>query len=395
MQRAVNSSNLAKGFGIGMMVLLFFVGACGMGSIVENVDSDEIVVIQDAVDGEIHFYTQAGVVAQWFGKVTSYPKRSIYEFEAPVQFNDGGKGIIHGSIQYELPLDETNLRELYTRYRSADAIQKQVMETVTNKVIYMTGPVMSSRESYAEKRNYLINYVQDQIDNGVYQTRQAQKEETDQFSGQKKVVTVAEIVSGPDGRPVRQENSVVSEFGIRAFNFAIEQIDYDDVVEKQIQQQQQITMDVQTSVAEALKAQQYAITVEQQGKANAANAKWEQEVLKAKAVTEAQQRLEVQQLDQKTAEAYKTATLLRAEADAQARQKMMQADGALDKKLATYEKVQQAYAQALANMKVPIVPSTVFGGGAGASSSGVQNYIDLQTMKAAKDLGLDPTPGKQ
>jgi hypothetical protein len=95
----VKGSALVRGFGIGLFVLLFFVGACGMGSIVENVDSDEIVVIQDAIDGELHFYTQAGVVPQWFGRVTAYPKRSIYEFEAPVQFNDGGKGVIHGSIQ--------------------------------------------------------------------------------------------------------------------------------------------------------------------------------------------------------------------------------------------------------------------------------------------------------
>ena len=330
---------------------------------------------------------------QGFGAVTVYKKRSIYEFEAPVQFNDGGKGVITGSVQYDVPLDNENLNELHTRFGSMDGIQKQVMEVVTNKVIYMTGPVMSSRESYAEKRNYLIQYIQDQIDNGVYQTRNAQRVDKDQFTGQERTVTFAEIITGADGRPARAEQSVVGEFGIRAFNFSIEQIDYDDTVEKQIQQQQTITMDVQTSVAEALKAQQAKITAEQQGMAAAATAKWEQEVIKARAVTEGESRLAVQTLGNLEAEQYRQATLKRADADATARQRLMAADGALAAKLAAYIEVNKNYAIALKEIKVPIVPSTVFGGSAGGNTS-VQSFIDLQTLKAAKELGIEANPGK-
>ena len=60
---------------------------------------------------------------------------------------------------------------------------------------------------------------------------------------------------------------------------------YEETVEAQIRQQQSITMDVQTAIADAKKAEQRAITVEQQGRANAAEAKWAQEQIKATQVT--------------------------------------------------------------------------------------------------------------
>src|SRR5678816_2333460 len=250
-----------RGFGAIVLLALLILGSCATVGIVESVDAGEIMVVQDAMDGELHFYTSPGIKAQWWGKVTNYKKRATYEFKAPVTFNDGGKGEIHGSVQYELPLDSKNLTELHTKYGSNEAIQS-LMQTVTNKVVYMTGPTMSSRESYAEKKNYLINYAQDQIDHGVYRTQQAVQEQVDQFTGNKRAIMVSEIVRDKAGNALRQEPSVVGEFGIRAFNFAIQQIDYDETVEQQIKAQQKITSDVQTAIADAVKAQQRAITVE-------------------------------------------------------------------------------------------------------------------------------------
>jgi hypothetical protein len=359
------------------------------GKLAENVDADEILVVQSPIKGQLVWYTSAGVKWQGFGKTTTYQKRDIYEFEAPVQFNDGGKGVIHGSIQYDMPLDIENLTELHTRFGSAEAIQKQVIEVVTNKVIYMTGPVMSSRESYAEKRNYLINYVQDQIDNGVYQTRQGQQETVDQLTGQTKVVTIAEIVHGPDGRPLRQEQSVVREFGIRAFNFAIKVMDYDDAVEQQIKDQQKIAMDVQTSIADALKAQQRAITVEQQGKADAAAAKWEQEVIKAKQVTEAEARLRVAEFDRQAAAETKQKEILLGEGEARRRELVMSADGALEKKLAAWIEAQRLWADAIKGYQGNWVSTVQMDGSSDQPGGAATDLVNLLTAKTARELGLD------
>src|SRR5262245_11763485 len=141
------------------------------GSLIENVDADQVVVIQSPA-GSLSWYTTPGYKWQGFGKVTSYQKRSIYSFETKMRFNDGAHGTLHGSIQYEMPTDDVNLTAIHVRFGSQEAVQRQLVQTVVDKSIYMTGPLMSSKESYAEKRNALISYVEDQVAHGVFRTRQ-------------------------------------------------------------------------------------------------------------------------------------------------------------------------------------------------------------------------------
>ncbi len=393
-----------------------------MGSVLENVDANEIAVIQSPKSGTLTWYTTPGIKWQGFGKVTMYPKRSIYEFACQewrdveqtvdnkqvkvrecvpdkdtrikIRFNDGGHAYMSGSIQYEMPLDPTNLTALHVRFGSPEAIQKQLVETVVNKSIYMVGPLMSSKESYAEKRNALISLVEDQVLNGVVQTNQREDKTKDPITGAEKTVTVVDIMKGTDGKPLRQEPGQLTAFGIKPFNFSIKDMPYDDIVEKQIQQQQQLTMQVQTSLAEARQAEQRAVTAAKNGEADAAKAKWDQEVIKAKFVTEAQQRLDVATLDAKAAEQTKRKLILEGEGEAQKRQLIMTADGALDKKLAAYVETNRLYSEAIKGYQGNWVPSVVMGGQSGNGSqatagSGAMTLMELLSIKAARDLGLD------
>lgn len=367
---------------VGVMLLTF------SGMLFENVDATEIMVVQAPTSGKLSWYTTQGIKWQGFGKVTAYQKRATYAFETQVRFNDGGHGTMHGSVQYELPLDEQSLTALHQQFGSQEAIQKNLIETVVNKSVYMTGPLMSSKESYAEKRNYLINYVEDQIANGVYQTLQHEVKVQDPLTGQEKsAVTVDIVMQG--GIPRRQEASVLSRYGIKTSNFAINALPYDDTVEAQIKQQQAITMQVQTAIAESRQAEQRTITVEQQGKADAAKAKWDQEVIKAKEVTAAEQKLAVAKLDNDTAEQYRQATLKRADADAGYRKQVMAADGALGQKLDAYVKVNGAYATAIQNYKGAWVPTTQMGGTTTGNGNAATALVDLLTAKTARDLGLE------
>jgi hypothetical protein len=207
-----------------------------------------------------------------------------------------------------------------------------------------------------------------------------------------KTVTIVRPKVNDKGIVEVQEASTVTAFGIRTYNLAINSIAYDQQVEEQIKQQQQAIMAVQTAMANAKKADQDRLTVEKQGEANAAKAKWEQEVKKAQAVTEAQQKKEVAQLELDTAELTKQAAIKRAEGDAEARKLVMAADGALEKKLAAYVEVQKAYAEVLG--KQPLVPQVVMGGSSGSAGSG-QAFMDILQAKAARDLALDLGMGKK
>jgi len=383
--------NLHRGkiFAAGIVLIMAVVGFFTLGNLAENVDADEIVVIQSPVSGELTWYKTPGMKWQGFGKVTRYRKRSIYEFVSQIRFNDGAHATMKGSIQYELPLTDKNLADIHTKFGSQEAVQKQLVQTVVDKSIYMSGPLMSSKESYAEKRNALINYVEDQVARGVYKTTQRDDRQKDPITGAEKTVTIVEIVHGKDDAlPLRQEEAVLASFQVKPFNFAITALDYDDAVEKQIGEQQKATMGVQTAMAEARKAEQAAITAEKDGMAKAAKAKWEQEVLKAKAVTEAQQKLEVAELDAKAAEQEKRASILRGEGEGERKRLVMAADGALTQKLDAYIKVSQMYATAMATYKGQWVPSVVMGQN-GQSGNGAQTMIDMLTAKAASDLSVD------
>jgi hypothetical protein len=358
--------------------------------VTENNAANEIMVVQAPVSGKFSFYTTPGLKWQGFGTVTTYPLRHVYPMAYQVRFNDGGHGILYGSIQWEMPLTDSLLKVLHTRFHSTEAIQANLIQTVTNKSMYMTGPMMSSKESYAERRNELIRLVEDQITGGIYRTSTKEEKQKDPITGADKSVRVTEIVRGADGIPQRQENAVLAEFGLRTFNFTIDSLIYDKSVEDQIQGQQQLAMQVQTAIAQAREAEQKAITVAKQGEAAAATAKWEQEVIKAKEVTSAEQRKEVARLDADAAEFRKLANIRDGEGEARKRELIMSADGALALKLATYEKVNQMYATAIGAYTGNWVPSVVWGGGSSATAgSGAMGLVDLVSAKTALDLGLD------
>ena len=116
------------------------------GEVVEHLDAQEVMVVQ-SVSGSLTIYDTPGYHPQWFGKVTKYARRSSYDFEAPIRFNDGAQAKMHGSIQFEIPTDANTLIALHSKYGSAATLQKQLVERVIDKAIFMSGPLMSSKES--------------------------------------------------------------------------------------------------------------------------------------------------------------------------------------------------------------------------------------------------------
>jgi len=371
-----------------------------IGSFVEKVDATEVLVVQDLLDGDLHWYSSPGLKWQGWGRVTKYHKRSQYWFSTKkdldqsikVRFNDGGHGKVSGSIAWEMPSDDKSLNVLHTKYGSQTSVEQQLIRTIVEKSVYMTGPLMSSKESYAERRNDLIKYIEDQISNGIYQTRTDTVKEVDTMTGQPKTVNYVRLVEEKD-RPgifLRQESSPLHEFNVRTFNLSLNSVTYDKEVEDQIASQQQATMQVQTAIAKAKEAEQAAITAAKYGEAEAAKAKWEQEVIKAKAVTEAQQQLEVARLQKDAAEQEKLKQILLGQGEAERRRLVMSADGALKVKIDAWLESQRLWAEAIGKFQGQLVPQVVTGGG--ASSNGAMtatSIVELLGIKAARDLSLD------
>ena len=149
-------------------------------------------------------------------------------------------------------------------------------------------------------------------------------------------------------------------------------------MKKQIEQQQEANMLVQTSKAKSLAAQQEAIRAEEEGKAQAAKAKWEQEKVKAVEVTKAEQEYEVARLEALRANEVKKRIIAEGEAEAAANRAKVAA-GLTPQERAEWDyKTKVGVAEAVAKVQLPTV---VMGG----TNSGNQT-MDIMSLKFATDL---------
>ena len=368
---------------LGTFALIIVLLVAVSGSLFENVDAGKICVIQAPVSGELTIHFNQGLKYQGFGKVTNYNKETEYSFSSAVdkgeradesisiRFNDGGKARISGSFRYELPHERDKMEQLHSKYGSQRAVDQELVRTVIEKAIYMTGPLMTSKQSSSEKRNDLLSFIEDQAKVGVYRTRVIEKKEIDPLSGKEKTVAITELVTDSMGNIRRQDESPLSKFGINVYNLSLNQIRYDETIENQI-------------------AEQQAIKAEAEGKARAATARAEQEVEKVKEVTQAEKKRDVAKLNMEAAEYYKQEQILKGEGDAQRKRLAAQANGSLEQKLEAYIQVQKNWAEAFSKSQQPFVPSVIMGGGesAGANSS-AQTWMNMMMLQAARDLSLD------
>lgn len=399
------TAKIFKGGILAALLLFFYILSF---SLFEDVPADEIVVNQVPVSGELQFWVNPGLKAQMFGSTTQYQKSvqiwftekenqgSETDDEIQVLFNDGGNGYISGSIRLLLPNDPKHLRLIHTTFGSMDNLITELVKPTVTKVVFATGPLMNSYESYASKRTDFIRFIEDQLRNGVYRTVSTEQRTQDEFTGKDKLVKVADLVKDPKspGGLARQEEAPFAKFGLNIAAVSIERIRYEDAIMKQIAAQQKAQMEVQTAIAETKKQEQQLIQAEKEGEKNATVAKWEQEVIKAKMITQAEQQREVARLEKEAAEYTKQKEILLGQGESERKRLIMNADGQLSMKLATYEKVQQMWADAVSKYQGNWVPTTVFGQTGATGMNGAQTFMDIMTMQAARDLQFDPKPTK-
>lgn len=421
-----------------------------------TVGAEEIVVLQ-SVSGDLTVWTEPGWKYQGLGSITRYKRSAQFDFTSAtedhkaksddekktakhdntigIRFNDQGEAKMSGSVSYDLPLDHEAMLKMHKKFGSMEAIEDRLVRRTVERAVYFSGPLMSSRESAGQRRAELIHFIIEQATRGVYRTTQKVSEVDDLLAPPvervemtlvpeldeegkpkldekgspvmkkeprkvtkpaKKQVTITEPMVGKGGQVEVQEASALTDFGIKLYNLTVVNIIYDSKVKEQIDMQRKAIMDIQTKIAEGKAAEQRRVTVEKEGQANSAKAKWDQEVKKSTAVTEAQQskavaleqaeqRRQVAEKDLEAAKLQRQAMIERAQGEAKAKKLILEADGALKQKLDAYVEIQKAWAASIGSQ--PLVPSVQMGSG-GVDNQGV-NFMQLFTAKFARDLALD------
>lgn len=384
----------------GAIAILFL---CFLPKIGQDVKNEQIVVNQYPFTGRMAYWTTPGFKWQNFGHITTYYKTQQFWFGAlddkkeqrgvpmPVVFNDASDGLIYGSLRIKLPTDVEHLSRIQTDYNGMDRLMTDLVSQTVSKVIYASGPLMSAFESYAEKKNDLIEYITDQLNNGVYKTSVKVEETIDPVTGEKKTIKIATLIpdiNSPGGYK-RSEQSPFAYYGItigakEGGQVSVSRIDYSDKVKQQIAQQQEANMLIQTSKAKSAAAQQEAIRAEEEGKAIAAKAKWEQEKIKAVEVTKAEQEREVSKLAAEKAEFDKKRIVAEGQAEAEAN-RLKVAAGLTPQEAAEWKyKTQVGIAEALSKSNVSWVPKVMMGNGGNNSSA-----MDAVGLKMLLDITED------
>ena len=147
-------------------------------------------------------------------------------------------------------------------------------------------------------------------------------------------------------------------------------------------------MAVETARAMAKEAEQKALTVEAEGKAEVMRVRYEQEQHKIAAVVQAEKVLEVAILSKEAAAQTRQQLILLGQGEGERKRLVMAADGALEQKLASMERIQTAWAQAYATRKVPQMVMGTQSPEGGTDRSSL-DFSNAMMLLVAKQLGLD------
>jgi regulator of protease activity HflC (stomatin/prohibitin superfamily) len=369
--------------------------------------------------GKLYVKFSPGIYPQWFGTAEVYNDVITFDYDKTmaevgssidqqgisVRYQDGGTGTVYGKARFTLPADEDTMLHLHKAFRSNRGVAQKLIKTITEEGMNLTAGLMSSEEAYAEKRSIFTQWASSQISKGKFQTKLEKVTSVDEGTGKTVTKNVPVISYGQDGLPIHL-TSDLSDYGIGVNGFQITDWDFEPKTLQQIATKREATMAIITAIANAERAKQDAITSEEQGKANVMTAKYEKEVIKEQAIVdaqrakevaviEAQQKVEVARQQQLEAEQkklaaveYKQEQILRGEGDGEYKRLVMEADGALQQKLETYQRVMGYFANAVEKQKW--VPEIQMGGtGEGGGGDAAMALIEMLSVKAAKDLALD------
>lgn len=383
------------------------------GSIFEVNTAGYFQVKQAVISGDMSARMTPGLYGQVFGDILTYKAVATIGYGdeigegsadiGPVNviFNDGSKAEQSGLVRVRLPQDEDQAIQLRMKYANGydHFIRAGVLPVVKNAV-KLAANLRSAQDAYTTLAVYQ-EAINDQLKNGIYKTRSDTKEFKNSV-GEIEIRKVTEIVRDESGQPVRISN-MLGELGCEVLECVVSIPKFDALVEEMIAKRKQQKMETDLAKQTAIRAKQDRITAEESGKAAVMKVKYEMEKEKQVAVTNAEkdkkvaelgaeQKLNVAKLDKQAAKEYKVMKILQADADATYKRKVMQADGALAQKLATYEKVQATWASAFENVKVNLVPQMNMGGGSSRGNNAATDFMSLMTAKSAKDLMLDMKP---
>lgn len=311
-----------------------------------------------------------------------------------VRFNDATTASMSGITQFILPVDEKSMLEIHNAHKTPEALVQRRLAPYTVECLKSSGQLMSSEMHYSGGRAQLTQDFMDQLKNGSYLLNIQETYDYDSTENVKKRIYSVKIQTDANGGRKRKFSSI-KEYSVVIGDAQIIDVDYEPKVDEMLAKKIQAATEASVSKQRLMTAQQQQLTAEAEGKKKLVEIEYQQKQEQTKQVVAAQTLVELAKQDlikqdialqASVKEAAKVKTL--ADAEAYSKQRIMSADGALDKKINAYIQVQQYWADAFSKYTGNLTPSIITGG-AGGTNTNALNIMEILGMKAAKDLSLE------
>ena len=309
-----------------------------------------------------------------------------------IRFNDATEAYAQTVVRFRLPDVESDMLMLHSEYVNREYIAMKGLAPFTIECLKNSAQLMDSEQHYSGGRAQLSQYFQDQLEDGLFILDIQETFSKDTLTGENKRIYANKIRVDENGESVRKESDL-KVFGISIASATIENVDYESQVDEKLKKKIEASTRESVSKQNLVTAQQEAMTAEAEGRRQLVTIEYEEKQVQTQQVVQAETQVKLAEKDllkQKIAldaaklEAQKIKAL--AEAEAYAKQKVMAADGALDKKLEAYKEVQGLWANAFQNYKGDLVPKFQTGGGSGGNAG--LDFMEIMSAKAAMDLNL-------
>jgi SPFH domain / Band 7 family len=392
---------------VAIIFLIFFLivnpfswNDAGNRTVVERTNGQQIVQFAPGI-----FY------AGFFAKEKEWPNQISVTYQEPkakleiedngievgqimIRFSDATTADVRGITQFILPSDEKEMILIHNTHRTPQSLVVKRLAPYTKECLQSSAQLMSSEKHYGGGRAQMAQDFLDQLKEGVYLLVTEENLVFDSLEMEKKRVYQTEIQFDKKTNAPKRKLSSIKEYGITVADAAITDVDYENKVDEKLVKIIDAVTKSSISKQELMTAQQQTLTAKAKGEQALVEIEYQQKQDQTKQVVEAQTKVKVAEQDklqQKIAyegsilEAKKIKEL--ADANAYARQRIMQADGALEMKLKAQVEVQKVWADAFSKYTGAVVPQIQTGGG--PTTNGALNFMDIMTAKTAKDFALD------
>jgi hypothetical protein len=394
------------GFLVILALILFLIvnpfswNDAGNRTVVERTTGDQIVQFAPGI-----FY------AGFFAKEKEWPNQIsvTYQAETPtmeledngievgkisIRFSDATTADVKGITQYILPADEKEMILIHNTHRTPVSLVQKRLAPYTKECLQSSAQLMSSEKHYGGGRAQMAQDFLDQLKDGVYLLRTEENLVYDSLEKEKKRVYQTEVQVDKKSGLAKRKISSIKEYGITVADAAITDVDYEEKVDSKLVKIIDAATKSAISKQELMTAQQQTLTAKAKGEQALVEIEYQQKQDQTKQVVEAETKVKVAEqnrLQQKIAyegailESKKIKEL--ADAEAYAKSRIMQADGALEMKLKAQVEVQRVWADAFSKYQGAVVPQFQTGGG--VATNGALSFMDIMTAKTAKDFALD------